>query len=270
MDLREYINRGGDIILRAGNTPETMAEFYAASDVIVVPSLYEPMGYVVREAMASKRCVIASDTGGIRESVTHNQTGLLFDAGNVDQLVSQLKSVISDSEFRHKLGSNARSWITQKEGPKVNVKRNLDSIYRQIAFGFSPRGAELNMSHSFLTVVDELYTAEMAGKTSISVYDAAVMSCRIASNVQANGEAADSCIFDEEVYKAVASIVHTKLRRNAVVIAFSPIVLYEMMADLASALLGAEQADTAPIFINGKRTRERLRETGLDSRGDAS
>jgi glycosyltransferase involved in cell wall biosynthesis len=44
---------------------EGVGVFYSASDVVVVPSLYEPMGYVVLEAMACSRPVVAARIGGI-------------------------------------------------------------------------------------------------------------------------------------------------------------------------------------------------------------
>ena len=250
--------------MRSGNQRSTMANFYAASDVIVVASLYEPMGYVVLEAMASGRAVVASNTGGIRELIIHGKTGLLYEPGNVNERAAHLLLLMSDSCLQKKLGAKARSVIKERENPKICVQQKLDAIYRQVAFGLSPGSGQGNVLGELPRSVDDLYRRQMEGRTRISVHDTAIVGCRIASELLAKGDASENCRFDEEVYKAVASIVHSMLRRNAVVIAFSAKVLYEMMADLASAFLGTDKADTAPILISGERTRERLREARLD------
>src|SRR5262249_4128402 len=57
---------------------EGVGVFYSASDVVVVPSLYEPMGYVVLEAMACGRPDVAARIGGIVESVVDQRNALLF------------------------------------------------------------------------------------------------------------------------------------------------------------------------------------------------
>ncbi|MBW4664830.1 MAG: glycosyltransferase family 1 protein [Chroococcus sp. CMT-3BRIN-NPC107] len=56
---------------------ETLHTYYAAADVCVVPSHYEPFGLVAIEAMASGTPVIASDVGGLQFTVVPEETGLL-------------------------------------------------------------------------------------------------------------------------------------------------------------------------------------------------
>jgi glycosyltransferase involved in cell wall biosynthesis len=51
--------------------------YYAAADVCVVPSHYEPFGLVAIEAMASGTPVVASNVGGLQFTVVHEETGLL-------------------------------------------------------------------------------------------------------------------------------------------------------------------------------------------------
>ena len=45
---------------------QDLVYYYAAADVCVVPSHYEPFGLVAIEAMASKTPVIASEVGGLK------------------------------------------------------------------------------------------------------------------------------------------------------------------------------------------------------------
>jgi glycogen(starch) synthase len=63
-----------------------LAALYAAADVVVVPSRYEPSGLVAREAQAAGATVIATRVGGLVETVQHDSTGLLIDVGDVHGL----------------------------------------------------------------------------------------------------------------------------------------------------------------------------------------
>jgi glycogen synthase len=63
-----------------------LAALYAAADVVVVPSRYEPSGLVAREAQAAGATVISTRTGGLVEAVTDDETGLLIDPGDVHGL----------------------------------------------------------------------------------------------------------------------------------------------------------------------------------------
>ena len=56
----------------------------AHATVFVCPSVYEPLGIVNLEAMASATAVVASDVGGIPEVVDDGVTGLLvhYDAAD--------------------------------------------------------------------------------------------------------------------------------------------------------------------------------------------
>jgi len=70
-----------------------------ASDLVVVPSLWsENAPFVIREAFAAGRPVIASDTPALRESVRQGVDGLLVAAGDVRALGSALAECAGDGE----------------------------------------------------------------------------------------------------------------------------------------------------------------------------
>ncbi len=64
---------------------------YEWADVVVVPSTKpEPFGRVAIEAMSAGRVVIAANHGGLKEIVKQNETGLLFEPGDVGSLKSSV------------------------------------------------------------------------------------------------------------------------------------------------------------------------------------
>jgi len=55
---------------------DTLMKLRQHADVSVVPSLFEPFGITVLEAMAAGSPVVVSDTGGLTEIIEHNLTGI--------------------------------------------------------------------------------------------------------------------------------------------------------------------------------------------------
>lgn len=90
---------------------EELAMFYAAADLAVVPSLYEPFGIVALETMASGTPCIAADTGGLREFVVHEATGLRFSPGDPASLAAMIERLTSDRRLAHRLTVDARRMI---------------------------------------------------------------------------------------------------------------------------------------------------------------
>jgi glycosyltransferase involved in cell wall biosynthesis len=68
---------------------------YGVADCAVFPSLYEPFGIVALEAMALRCPVIVSDTGGLREVVCADKTGLLVPPDDVDALAAAIVDTLT-------------------------------------------------------------------------------------------------------------------------------------------------------------------------------
>lgn len=86
----------------------SLYQLYRVADVAVFPSLYEPFGIVALEAMAAGAPVVASDAGGLREVVLHDQTGTLSYSGNPESLAWGILHVLRDPERAKRLGVNAK------------------------------------------------------------------------------------------------------------------------------------------------------------------
>jgi len=75
------------------------------TDLLVFPTVaQEALGRSAVEAMGCGRPVVATRIGGLAWVVEHERTGLLFEAGNVDDLCLQLERLLDDRELRQQLG----------------------------------------------------------------------------------------------------------------------------------------------------------------------
>ena len=116
-----------------------LAALYASADLCVLPSQTETCGLVALEAMASGIPVIAADAGGLRESVQHEVSGLLFPADDPHALLVAMARLIVDGPERHAYGCAARARAIARDVAPENEA--LLRQYRDLVYPPSPVGA---------------------------------------------------------------------------------------------------------------------------------
>lgn len=101
---------------------DSVMEAFRRCAIAVVPSLWpEPSGLVALEAMAMRRPVIASRTGGLAEIVVHEQTGLLVGCGDVGELQRALERLIADPPLRERFGAAGSERLAEHYSATVVV-----------------------------------------------------------------------------------------------------------------------------------------------------
>ncbi len=91
---------------------------YAAADVCIFPSTYEPFGIVSLEAMSMEKPIIvgAQGTVGFREQVIPtgpDQNGVHVNGGNSSDIAWGINETLSDTERAKKWGINGRKRVLQ-------------------------------------------------------------------------------------------------------------------------------------------------------------
>jgi glycosyltransferase involved in cell wall biosynthesis len=109
-----------------------IAQVYANSDIVLVPSVWEGLGLVVLEAMASDRLVIASAVDGILEIIKEGKTGLLFSSKDFDELADTIKEALLDKEKSLKIASDAKVWV-QKNAGVEKMSAEYEKLYLNLA-----------------------------------------------------------------------------------------------------------------------------------------
>ena len=75
---------------------EEMAhKLYAGSDFIIIPSRYEPCGLIQMVAMKYGTLPIASKTGGLKDSISNGENGILFEKNSVPKLSKAIKEALT-------------------------------------------------------------------------------------------------------------------------------------------------------------------------------
>ena len=109
---------------------DSLADYYAAADVLVMPSHYESFGMVALEAMACGTPVIASRVGGLTYTVRDEETGLLVPDRDPQALAEAIHRVIKRDDLRWKLETNAVRVAREFSWPII-TDRILD-LYAQV------------------------------------------------------------------------------------------------------------------------------------------
>jgi len=91
------------------STPEKV-ERLRKSHVAVLPSLKEGWGLTNIEANSVGTAVIAANSPGLRDSVKDNQTGYLYEYGDIDQLADKLIKILTENQIRQQLELKGREW----------------------------------------------------------------------------------------------------------------------------------------------------------------
>jgi glycosyltransferase involved in cell wall biosynthesis len=95
-------------------SPDMVASWMRACNVVVIPSLQEGLPNVANEAQACGRPVLGTDAGGIPESVIQGETGLIVPRGDPHALAQGMGWFWANQSKLHNMGSQGRERMLQK------------------------------------------------------------------------------------------------------------------------------------------------------------
>ena len=112
---------------------------YRASDLLVLPSEYEPFGVVVNEAMLCGCAVAVSDrVGAGYDLVRPGETGFIFPCGDTDALAQIFREVLPARARLEQIGASARRRL-ESWSPRENIEAMVQAIERAVQFAENAR-----------------------------------------------------------------------------------------------------------------------------------
>jgi glycosyltransferase involved in cell wall biosynthesis len=131
-ELEELANklRLKNDVLFLGKVPdEVLFSAYSACTIFVLPAFYEGLPTVVLEAMAYKKPVVATKTGGTQYLIKDGYTGFLVNYGKPEELVRKIKDILSSDISQ--IGENARMTIYKGYSWEKSADK-IEQIYKEL------------------------------------------------------------------------------------------------------------------------------------------
>src|SRR5918995_1287142 len=135
-DVADSIERRGiaaSFRLVGSQPQDQLPVFYAAADVVAVPSRYESFGLVAVEALACGKPVVASRVGGLRFTIDEGSTGLLVKPQSPQALAGALAQLFGDEPLRTAMSAAARPSVARYDWSYV--ARQVRHVYGRLAEG---------------------------------------------------------------------------------------------------------------------------------------
>ena len=141
--LKEYLeNKKHNIEFLGQKNFEEIGEYLSTCAFTVMPAeIYDNFPNTVLESYAFKKCVLATNVGSLKEIVTDNETGVLFDLKDVVSLKQKLDDLFGNKQKCIELGLNAfnklnRDYSAEKHYQKliqlfeitVGPRKNCDRV----------------------------------------------------------------------------------------------------------------------------------------------
>lgn len=133
-EIEKYIedNKIDGVNILGFQSRENILKFYNIADALVLPSIIEPWGMVISEALCFGLPVIVSDKVGAGvDLVKNNENGFIFKSDNVLQLTTSIEKMIAMNAeektlFRKKSLENIKKWIDID--PEKQIKKIMEEI----------------------------------------------------------------------------------------------------------------------------------------------
>ena len=113
---------------------DDVASLLSKADIYVLPTTSDTLPISVIEAMFAGKAIISTRCGGIPELIRHQETGLLAEPGDVNQLAACLRQFLQDRHLIKQLGRNAREFA-KNHLTSDKMAANIERVYQSAMHG---------------------------------------------------------------------------------------------------------------------------------------
>jgi glycosyltransferase involved in cell wall biosynthesis len=125
----------------AGSVPHAqIADYYAASDIVLVPSIKsegveEATSLSMLEGMSCAKPVIVTNVGGLKETVKDGETGLVVQQSSPEAIANAIDRLLKDPTLASRLGKAAREYVKKNHSYTTHAKRMLTEYEQAVREG---------------------------------------------------------------------------------------------------------------------------------------
>jgi len=109
---------------------EKLPELYSASDIFVLPAIYENFPFAILEAQSTALPVISTNVGGIPEFLENGKNGFVIEPGNEPELTQKLLRLLKNADLAKKMGDLGRELILQNLSWKIITNQVIDLYHK--------------------------------------------------------------------------------------------------------------------------------------------
>ena len=121
-----------EVVVTTGK--KDLQEFYRGARMLVMPNKwFETFGLVGAESMSHGIPVIGSNLGSTANLIEDGVDGLLFEAGNAQDLADKVTRLWNDTELCRRLGQNAREKAIRLWNSERHVQGLIETYNKAIA-----------------------------------------------------------------------------------------------------------------------------------------
>ncbi len=131
--LREALGIKEVVTFLGAQDQDVLQYYYAAAEMVVMPSDYESFGMVALEAMACGTPVIASDVGGLAHLVRHGRTGYRVPPRDPGALAGKITRLLTDEGLRRRMGQRAACFAEGYAWPLIADR--IEAVYAEVLEG---------------------------------------------------------------------------------------------------------------------------------------
>ncbi len=115
-------------------TRDDIPEILKIVDLFVLPSYSEPFGLVILEAMASRKPVVGTSVGGIKDIIKDGETGFIVPPGNSQKLADAIIKTIKDPQKAKIMGESGRKRLEKYFTSEIMVIKTAN-LYKELFKG---------------------------------------------------------------------------------------------------------------------------------------
>jgi len=108
---------------------DDVKSYLSAANIVLSTATYESFGYVVAEALAMQRPVVAAEASGIRDILDHSLAALLYQPNDYAQARSLIIRALDDNQFRAAMIAAGKEKV-QLAYSLASLRNNLEHLYR--------------------------------------------------------------------------------------------------------------------------------------------